>query len=70
MIVINEDKDKLPKDHERDSLINIENKTKANKHVFYDNETPNNPRKIGNTYLFAFSNGNPTIVIGPHCILL
>jgi hypothetical protein len=62
----NKDKERKYKENENDTLINIDNK--VNKKLFIENDsTPYNQRKIGNTFLFLFKNGNPLIVIGPHC---
>lgn len=50
--------------------LKIEKDDIINKDVFFGNHsTRRNPRKIGNTYAFFYDkDGEPLIVIGPHCI--
>ena len=52
----NEDVQKLPKENENDALLNICLDTNSL-----------DKKKLGNLYLFYYVNGNPLIVIGPHC---
>jgi len=50
--------------------INLEKENILYKDSYY--EVSSNPgkeqRKIGNTYAFCYKNGDPLIIIGPHCI--
>ncbi len=64
-MIPHEYKDKPHKENENDTLINVDDKKE--KTTIFDKESQNNRRKIGNMYLYCYSNGNPLIVIGPHC---
>ena len=46
----------------------IEKEMNFNQDMFYGNpSSKKNPRKIGNTFAFMYKNGDPRILIGPHC---
>ena len=64
-MIPDEYKDRSQKENENDTLINMDDKNEKTTTIHI--ESQNNRRKIGNMYLFYYSDGNPIIVIGPHC---
>lgn len=51
------------------SDMKIEKEMNFNTDTFYGNSlSKKNPRRLGNTYAFMYENGEPIIIIGPHCM--
>jgi hypothetical protein len=48
--------------------LKIEKEDIINREVFFNTQVKRKTRRIGNTWAFMFDkNGDPRIVIGPHC---
>lgn len=57
----------------KDDLVSfdIEKDIRINKDKYMGNIIGHTqPRRLGNTFAFMYKNGEPRIVIGPHCILI
>lgn len=57
---------KIEKDNFLDNQSN--NKNDIEKNTFISTNKITNTRRFGNTFPLFFKNGEPRIVIGPHCI--
>ena len=47
--------------------LNIEKESIINKSNFNKNINIEDKRRLGNTFAFFYKNGEPKIIIGPHC---
>ena len=47
--------------------INVEKENILHKDNYFDIKQIEEPRKIGNLFALYYKNGDPLIIIGPHC---
>jgi hypothetical protein len=51
------------------AMLDIEKDINVNKDKFLGHVIEKEPRRLGNTFAFFYKNGEPKIIIGPHCNL-